>query len=90
MAIIKEKSKKRARGDAFEDDAATETKESRVTKVAKKESPTTTATRRTRSMKEVYDNVWPTDVIAEQGSSAYVMALTYLKAYGTQPPSAII
>lgn len=86
MGIIKGESKKRARGVAFEDDA-TNVKESRLAKLAKKNSPATTAR---KSLKETYDNIWPTDIIAEEGSPAYVMALTYLKAYGTWPPFTIV
>lgn len=81
MEILKSESKKRAHRDAFEDGAATEKKESRVAKLPKKESPTTTATKKTSTMKESYDK-YEADVVADRDSPAYVMALNYLKAYG--------
>jgi ribosomal protein L10 len=76
------KSKKRARRDAFEDDAATENKELRAAKSAKNDRSTLAGTSKHPSMKEHYDSAFPADIVVDQDSPAYAMALNYLKAYG--------
>jgi hypothetical protein len=83
MCTDKSKSKKRARRDALEDDAAIEKKESRATKFAKKVSSNSTVTNESPGMEEHCDSAFPAKVVVDQESPAYLMALNYLKAYGS-------
>ena len=83
----KSKSKKRARRDAFKDDAAIEKKESRARKIAKKESRATKVVSKKPSMKEYYDSAFPADVAVDQDAPAYLMAHNYIKAYGMCLPT---
>ncbi len=57
--------------------------ESRAAKLAKKDSSPNNTTN--PSMKEHYEKAFPADLVIDRDSPAYLMALNYLKAYGSQP-----
>ena len=87
MDLLKPRSKKRARLSAFKEYASVAKTESRAAKKIKRGPSSTTVPDHNPSLKDRYDTAFPADVVVDQDSPAYIMALNYLKSYCTWPPS---